>query len=182
VVDLGASPGGWSQVIQELVLLKRRPIESGTETTDTAKKQGLVIGIDLKPLSPLVENVTFLQLDITLPETTAKVKEVLKEAGREFADVVLSDMAPAATGSRRTDHLRLMDLGHTALTFAETILAAGGTFLVKVSRGGEENELKERMRHLFSQVVIVKPPASRLDSAETYFLGQNFKGGGKYPP
>lgn len=157
VVDLGAAPGGWSQV--------------AVQKTGAAKGKGRVIGIDLLAIAP-VPGAEFRILDFTAPEAPAALKEWL--GGR--ADVVLSDMAANATGHKRTDHLRTMALAELSADFACEVLAQGGTFLAKVLQGGTENELLARLKREFAAVRHVKPPASRPESAELYVLATGFRG------
>jgi 23S rRNA (uridine2552-2'-O)-methyltransferase len=158
VVDLGAAPGGWSQVAAARV--------------KASADGGQVIAADLSPLEPLA-GVTVLQLDFLEPDAEQRICAEL-DGGQ--ADVVLSDMAAPATGHKRTDHLRIMGLCEAALDFAERVLAPGGTFLAKVLQGGTERELLDRLRKRFASVRHVKPKASRADSAELYVLAQGFRG------
>ena len=154
VVDLGAAPGGWSQVAVE-----------------RCGPDGRVVGIDLVEIEPLAGAV-FLEgdfLDEAAPER-------LMEALGGPADLVLSDMAAPATGHRSTDHPRIMALAEAALDFAEQVLAPGGGFVAKVLQGGSERELLERMKRGFDKVRHVKPPASRQDSAELYVVATGFRG------
>ena len=155
VVDLGAAPGGWSQVALE-----------------RCGSGGRVVGIDLVEIDPL-SGATFLVgdfLDEGAPER-------LMDALGGPADLVLSDMAAPATGHAGTDHLRIMALAEAALDFAEQILAPGGGFVAKVLQGGSERELLKRMKRGFAKVRHVKPPASRKDSAELYVVSTGFRGG-----
>jgi len=154
VIDLGAAPGGWSQVAAKRV---------GAE--------GRVIAIDVLPMTP-VTGVDFVHLDFLDPSAPAKLKELLNGA----ADVVLSDMAANATGHARTDHLKIMALVEAAAEFAREVLAPGGTFLAKVLQGGTEASLLAALRRDYKQVKHVKPPASRTDSAELYLLATGFRG------
>jgi 23S rRNA (uridine2552-2'-O)-methyltransferase len=154
VVDLGAAPGGWSQVAVE---------RCGPE--------GRVVGIDLAEIEPLAGAV-FLEGDF-LDET---VPGRLKQALGGPADVVLSDMAAPATGHAGTDHLRVMALAEAALAFAEEVLAPGGAFLAKVLQGGTERELLDRLKRGFAKVRHIKPPASRKDSAELYVAATGYRG------
>jgi 23S rRNA (uridine2552-2'-O)-methyltransferase len=158
VVDLGAAPGGWSQVAAARV--------------KASADGGQVIAADLSPLEPLA-GVTVLQLDFLEPDAEQRICAEL-DGGQ--ADVVLSDMAAPATGHKPTDHLRIMGLCEAALDFAERVLAPGGTFLAKVLQGGTERELLDRLRKRFASVRHVKPKASRADSAELYVLAQGFRG------
>ncbi len=156
VVDLGAAPGGWSQVAAQRV----KPGENG----------GHVIAIDISPMEPL-PGVTFMQLDFMEPDAPERLCRELREGQ---ADIVLSDMAAPASGHRKTDHLRIVGLCEAALDFAEDVLAPDGIFLAKVLQGGTEGEVLDRLKKKFSKVRHVKPEASRPDSAELYVLAQGF--------
>jgi 23S rRNA (uridine2552-2'-O)-methyltransferase len=154
VIDLGAAPGGWSEIAA------RR-----------AGPRGRVVAIDILEMKAIV-GVEFLQLDF-LDETAAgRLKAML--GGK--ADVVLSDMAANATGHRQTDHLRIMALAEAAAHFAREVLAQGGSFLCKVLQGGTEAALLAELKRDFASVKHVKPPASRTDSAELYLLARGFRG------
>lgn len=158
VIDLGAAPGGWSQVAAARVC--------------TGKAPGFVLGLDLLEIDPLPD-VTLLQADFMDDETLALIDGIL--AGRK-ADVVLSDMAAPATGHKQTDHIRIISLCEAALEFAEDVMAPGGTFLAKVLQGGTEKSLLDKLKRGFENVRHVKPEASRSDSAELYVLAQGFRG------
>lgn len=159
VTDLGAAPGGWSQVAAQRV---------GADKGD-----GLVVALDLLDFDP-IPGVKQLKADFMEDEALALLDEALQ--GRK-ADVVLSDMAAPATGHRQTDHLRIVTLCEAALDFAMAVLAPGGAFLAKVLQGGTETVLLERLKRNFANVRHVKPKASRADSAELYVLAQGFRGG-----
>jgi 23S rRNA (uridine2552-2'-O)-methyltransferase len=156
VVDLGAAPGGWSEVAVLRV-----------------GQGGRVVALDILDMKP-VAGVEFLQLDFLDDGAPARLKVML--GGK--ADVVLSDMAANATGHRQTDHLRIMALAEAAAEFAREVLAEGGTFLCKVLQGGTEGSLLAELKRDFTTVKHVKPPASRSDSAELYLLARGFRGGG----
>ncbi|MGD9784282.1 MAG: RlmE family RNA methyltransferase [Hyphomicrobiaceae bacterium] len=158
VVDLGAAPGGWSQVAAERV-----------KATDG---RGQVVAIDYLDVDPL-PGVEFLKLDFTDATAEAQLKARLRDGG---ADVVLSDMAAPTVGHTRTDHLRIMGLAEAAAAFAVDVLAPGGAFLCKVFQGGTERDLLTLLKRSFAVVRHVKPPASRADSAELYVLATGFKG------
>jgi 23S rRNA (uridine2552-2'-O)-methyltransferase len=160
IADLGAAPGGWSQVCVNL---------AGADNG-----RGRVVGIDLLEILPL-PGASFRVLDFTAPEAPQLVKEWLGGS----ADVVLSDMAPNATGHKKTDHLRIMGLAELAADFACEVLTQGGVFLAKVFQGGTEKELLARLKSEFSVVRHVKPNASRKDSSELYVLAMGFRGGAK---
>jgi 23S rRNA (uridine2552-2'-O)-methyltransferase len=155
VVDLGATPGGWSQVAAKRV---------------GAPERGRVVAIDVLPMDPMPE-VNFTQLDFLDPSAPDKIKAML--GGR--ADVVLSDMAANATGHARTDHLKIMALVELASDFAREVLAPGGTFLAKVLQGGTEASLLSTLKRDYTSVKHIKPPASRADSAELYLLASGFR-------
>ena|SRR5690242_4540947 len=154
VVDLGAAPGGWSQIAAQRV---------GTA--------GRVVAIDLLPMEP-VAGVNFAKVDFLDQEAPEKLKEMLSGP----ADVVLSDMAANATGHARTDHLKIIALVEAAAGFAREVLGPGGTFLAKVLQGGTETALLAALKRDYKSVKHVKPPASRSDSAELYLLATGFRG------
>ena len=158
VVDLGAAPGGWSQVAAQRV----RSVEG----------KGQVIAIDLLNMEP-VAGVDFMQLDFMDPEAPDRLRALLREGQ---ADVVLSDMAAQGTGHARTDHLRIIGLAEAAAEFALSVLAPGGTFVCKLFQGGTERELLDRLKRAFGGVKHVKPPASRSESAEVYLVATGFRG------
>jgi 23S rRNA (uridine2552-2'-O)-methyltransferase len=144
VVDLGAAPGGWSEIAAQRVGAK-----------------GRVIALDILDMKPIV-GVEFLKLDFLDEAAPEQLKAML--GGK--VDVVLSDMAANATGHRKTDHLRIMALAEAAVQFAREVLAKGGTFVCKVLQGGTEATLLAELKRDFATVKHVKPPASRSDSAE----------------
>ncbi|MFT6583163.1 MAG: 23S rRNA (uridine2552-2'-O)-methyltransferase [Alphaproteobacteria bacterium] len=154
VVDLGAAPGGWSQVAIDIV-----------------GEEGVVIGIDLTPVDP-IDGVTFIEGDFL----DANAPAMLKEKIGGLADVVMSDMAAASTGHAPSDHLKIMALAECAFDFAVTILAPGGGFVAKVLQGGTERSLLTLLRGSFTKVVHAKPEASRKESAELYVVGLGFRG------
>ena len=155
VVDLGAAPGGWSEIAARRI-----------------GARGRVIAIDILEMKP-VAGVEFLQLDFLDETAPARLKAMLD--GK--ADVVLSDMAANATGHRQTDHLRIMALAEAAAHFAREVLSKGGSFLCKVLQGGTEAALLAALKQDFASVKHVKPPASRSNSAELYLLARGFRGG-----
>jgi 23S rRNA (uridine2552-2'-O)-methyltransferase len=157
IVDLGAAPGGWSQV--------------AAAATGVGEGRGKVFGIDLLPIEP-VAGVEFRVLDFLAPEAP----QILKEWLGGPADVVLSDMAANATGHRKTDHLRIVGLVELAADFACEMLSEGGAFLAKVLQGGTETELLALLRRDFANVRHVKPQASRAESSELYVLATGFRG------
>lgn len=153
VVDLGAAPGGWSQVA-------------------ISRGAAKVVAIDLLQMEPLA-GVTMVQADFSAEETEARLIEAL--GGK--ADLVLSDMAPNTTGHAATDHLRIMALAELALDFALVVLAEGGGFVAKVFQGGTEREMLTRLKQHFASVKHAKPPASRKESSELYVVASGFRRG-----
>jgi 23S rRNA (uridine2552-2'-O)-methyltransferase len=152
VLDLGAAPGGWTQVA-------------------VARTGSTVVGADILAMEPIA-GATLFQCDLLDPETPA----VLKDALGGPADVVLTDMAAPTTGHRATDHLRTTALFEAALDVAEDVLKPGGTFVGKVFQGGASGELLARVKKLFRDVKHVKPPASRAESVELYLVATGFRG------
>jgi len=157
VVDLGAAPGGWSQV--------------AAQRTFAADGRGKVVAIDVLDMPPL-PGVAFLNLDFLDPAAPERLEALL--AGP--ADVVMSDMAANATGHRKTDHLRIMAVAEAEAMFAREVLEPSGTFLCKVLQGGTEGALLADLKRDFATVKHVKPAASRPDSAELYVLATGFRG------
>ena len=158
VLDLGAAPGGWSQIAAERV--------------GSAEGKGQVLAVDVSPIEPL-PGVEVLTQDVSADDAPAAIRAALK-GGR--ANVVLSDMAASATGHRSTDHLRVVALVEAALHLAEGMLKPGGTFLAKVFQGGAGGELVTRLKRSFAKVHHVKPKASRKESPEVYVLATGFRG------
>ncbi|MBU0727033.1 MAG: RlmE family RNA methyltransferase [Alphaproteobacteria bacterium] len=158
IVDLGAAPGGWSQVAADRV--------------PGAK----IVALDILPMDE-ISGVEVLLQDFLADEAPERLKAALGGP----ADLVLSDMAPPTTGHTKTDHLRIIAMCEMALHFAEEVLAPGGTFVCKVFQGGTEGELLNRMKHHFTSVKHAKPPASRADSAELYVVASGFRGAGPAP-
>jgi 23S rRNA (uridine2552-2'-O)-methyltransferase len=156
VVDLGAAPGGWSEIAA------RR-----------AGAKGRVIALDILDMKSIA-GVEFLRLDFLDSSAPERLKALLGAEAK--ADVVMSDMAANATGHRQTDHLRIMALAEAAAAFAREVLAPGGTFLCKMLQGGTEARLLAELKRDFASVKHVKPPASRSDSAELYLLAKRFRG------
>ncbi len=153
VIDLGAAPGGWSQVAARRV-----------------GAQGRVVAIDVLPMDAIA-GVEFAQLDFLRADAPEKLRVMLGGP----ADVVLSDMAANATGHAKTDHLRIMALVEAAADFAREVLAPGGSFLAKVLQGGTEAALLTALKRDFKSVRHVKPAASRSDSAELYLLATGYR-------
>ncbi|CAA7612879.1 RlmE family RNA methyltransferase [Magnetospirillum sp. UT-4] len=154
VVDLGAAPGGWTQVAVKRVGPK-----------------GAVVGMDILDYDP-VPGAVCLQGDFLADDAPDRLKAELGGP----ADVVVSDMAAPTTGHPPTDHLRIIGLVEVALDFALEVLAPGGTFVAKVFQGGTEKTLLDTLKTNFATVRHAKPPASRKESAETYVVAMGFKG------
>lgn len=162
VVDLGCAPGGWCQVaVPRVNALGENP----------KKPQGRVLGVDLQEVEP-IPGAEIHQLDFLSDDADDKVKAWL--GGR--ADVVMSDMAPAASGHKPTDHLRIVALIEAALAFAFDVLEDGGTFVAKVLAGGAENTMQAMLKQNFRKVANVKPPSSRADSSEKFVVAMGFRG------
>ena len=158
VVDLGAAPGGWSQV--------------STQRVKSVEGKGKVIAIDMHGMDEL-PGVTIFKKDFYDEDAPAVLIDAL---GGAKADVVLSDMASHATGHRQTDHINIIALVEAGYDFARQVLKPGGTYLAKVLRGGTENQLLSAMKKDFATVRHVKPMASRDDSAELFVLATGFRG------
>lgn len=155
IIDLGAAPGGWTQVA-----VKR-------------SKGSRIIGIDLQEMEP-IPGATLLQHDFMADDAPELLAQYLEGEG---ADIVLSDMAAPACGHPQTDHIRIMGLCEVALDFATQYLREGGVFVAKVLQGGAEKELLDAMKKHFKTVKHFKPDASRKDSAETYVVAIDFNKG-----
>ncbi len=151
VVDLGAAPGGWTQVI----------VKRGASR---------VVGVDLLPVDP-VAGAEIIEGDFTDPTMAERLTTMLD--GK--ADLVLSDMAPNTTGHAPTDHIRIIGLAEEALYFAFEILAEGGGFVAKVFQGGAEKDMLNTLKQAFALVRHAKPPASRKDSSELYVVATGFR-------
>jgi 23S rRNA (uridine2552-2'-O)-methyltransferase len=151
VLDLGAAPGGWTQV--------------------AVARGAHVVAMDILPMDP-IPGAEVLQLDMLDPETPQRLKDAL--GGQ--ADIVLTDMAAPTTGHRATDHIRTVTLLEAALDMADAVLAPGGTFIGKVFQGGATGELLARIKKAFRDVKHVKPPASRAESVELYLVATGFRG------
>ena len=157
VVDLGAAPGGWSQIAAKRV--------------GAASGKGKVVAIDLLEM-PEIVGVTFAQLDFLADDAPARLIEMMD--GR--ADVVMSDMAANTTGHRKTDQLRMIGLVEAAAAFAAEVLKPGGTFLAKTFQSGADAELMTQLKRDFASIRHVKPASSRQDSSERYVLAMGFRG------
>jgi 23S rRNA (uridine2552-2'-O)-methyltransferase len=156
VVDLGAAPGGWLQIAREVV-----------------GKSGFILGVDKQEIKPLPwQNVVTIVADIEDPALSNLIME--KMSGR--ADLVLSDASPNLTGSWDIDQARQLHLANQSLEIARRILRVGGAFFVKAFHGPDLQDFRSNLAQSFQTVRIVKPPASRSDSSEIYFLGVNYVG------
>ncbi len=162
IVDLGAAPGGWSQVAAQRIGAVSGP--------------GKVVAVDLLDMEGIA-GVDFAVMDFN--DETAVPRIAAMMGGR--ADGVLSDMAANATGHKKTDHLRIMGLVELAFAFSRSILAPRGFFLAKVLQGGTEGELLASLKRDFATVRHVKPKASRADSSELYVLATGFRGSATSP-
>ncbi len=158
VVDLGAAPGGWSQVAAKRV--------------GALAGKGKVVAIDLLEM-PEIPGVTFAQLDFMDEHAPEALRAMIGGAG---VDVVLSDMAANTTGHRRTDQLRIVGLVEAAAMFAAEVLKPGGAFVAKVFQSGADAELLAQLKRDYATIKHVKPAASRQDSSERYVLALGFRG------
>lgn len=154
VIDLGAAPGGWSQVAKDIV-----------------GEKGKVVGIDLSPIKPIT-GITFLQGDMT--EDTS-LQEIINIVGKKKADVVLSDMSPDISGTYSVDHARSIFLSEQALTTAELVLRSGGNFVCKVFSGEDLQDLVKKVNDKFKSVKRFAPDASRKSSSEIYIIAKSFQ-------
>lgn len=155
VVDLGAAPGGWLQVARQIV-----------------GEKGFVLGVDLREVKPLnYNNVYVIVGDIKSPETLRKIKAILPRS----ADVVISDVSPNISGIWELDHARQIELAESSLKIALSVLRKGGNFFVKVFQGEFFNKFLNEVKQHFMRVEIVKPKASRKESAEIYVLGMGYR-------
>lgn len=159
VVDLGAAPGGWSQVAVEIV-----------------GEEGVVVGVDLDKIEPM-EGATFLRGDMTTPDTVARTLEAIGGV----ADVVISDMSPNISGAYATDHARSIHLCEIALRFAEKTLIKEGSFVCKVFEGDMFPNFLHHVRKSFREVNVANPRASRSASSEVYVVAKGFRGPPAYP-
>jgi 23S rRNA (uridine2552-2'-O)-methyltransferase len=156
VVDLGCAPGGWSQVVAELIAAD--------------KGQGVLIGTDLLLTDP-IPGMIFIQGDFLDPNVKAQVDGHVQGP----LDVVLSDMAASTTGHSDTDHWRTQQLVEAAFFFARRHLREGGSLVAKVFVGGTHQDLLQDLKRAFKTVKHFKPPASRKESPEMYVICQGFK-------
>jgi len=156
VVDLGAAPGGWLQIAGEIV-----------------GEKGLVLGVDIKEVEPIgYPNVSAIVGDIRDLETAHRIKAILPRP----ADVVISDVSPNVSGIWEVDHARQVELAECSLRIAASVLRVNGNFFVKVFQGEMLHQYLNLVGKHFSYVKLVKPKASRKESAEIYVLGLGFKG------
>ncbi|SCA56910.1 Ribosomal RNA large subunit methyltransferase E [Candidatus Terasakiella magnetica] len=162
IVDLGCAPGGWTQVAAERIEAEKNP-------------DGHVIGIDLQEVED-IPGATLLVGDFMENDAPDRLKEVIGGS----VDVVLSDMAAAASGHPQTDHLRITALVEAAAFFAQEVLKPNGWFVAKVLAGGTETALLQELKKSFLSVRHAKPPASRKDSSETYLIASGFRGKNDY--
>lgn len=154
VIDLGAAPGGWSQVAQEYV-----------------GESGLIVSIDLQQIKPL-RNVIILQKDMTNKETIQEIQNLINN---KKADVVLSDMSPDISGNYSIDHARSMWLCNTALDTTVQLLKPGGHFVCKIFEGEETKEFVDSVKKHFTTVKKFSPTASRKSSSEIYIIAKSLK-------
>ena len=161
VADLGAAPGGWSQMLVELV-----------------GKDGLVVGVDLQRIRP-IPGAKFIQGDFTKKETQERLSALLAETGREKVDAVVSDMAPDMSGNYELDQVRSVQLCEIALAFADRHLREGGAFVCKVFEGADFPPFRAEVKRRFKRIHQFHPPASRKSSSEVYLVGKHYLGPGK---
>ena len=176
VVDLGAAPGGWTQVAVERA-------HSALPGHDRGNAVSLVVAVDCEVMEP-VAGATVLACDMTTPEALDSVRRSFdpslscdqKGSGAGRVDLVLSDLSPATTGHAATDHLRIVALAESAYQCARELLVPGGGFVTKLFQGGSPDHLLHGLKTDFSSVRHFKPPASRKESPETYVIAQGFQG------
>ena len=161
VVDLGCAPGGWCQVAAARV---------NAPGQEPNKPTGRIIGIDCQAMAAL-EGVEFLQFDLRENDAVEAIRATINGP----VDTVISDMAPAATGHKKTDHLRILDLCELASRFAFKVLKPSGSFVAKVLAGGAEGNLQRLLKQKFGGVTNFKPAASRSNSSEKYVVATNFR-------
>ncbi|KAK2716517.1 hypothetical protein QYM36_006869 [Artemia franciscana] len=162
VLDCGAAPGAWSQV------LAKRTNANGEQVE---KRVGKVMAVDLSPFHPIVGVTSFPLSDFTSPETQ---KQILETIDSKF-DVIVSDMAPKVSGMNSLDHEIIIDLCRKVVRFSECALKPNGTLLMKIFDGGLTKDLEKILVNMFHKVKYVKPDSSRKNSAEIYFLCLKFK-------
>ncbi|XP_013785007.1 rRNA methyltransferase 2, mitochondrial-like [Limulus polyphemus] len=164
VVECGAAPGAWTQVL----------VEKLNQTSQGKHLKGRVIALDIKSMEPVMGAETISGVDCTEHSTQDKV---LKMLGNQKVDIVLSDMAPNATGIKEMDHEQITSLAYSALTFSFNLLQVeSGVFLCKIWEGKNTERLASDLKKFFKLVKHVKPASSRTDSSELYFLAKGFRG------
>ncbi len=156
VVDLGAAPGGWSQVALEKV-----------------GEYGLVVGIDLQRIKPIEDEGTFIGIrgDFTDEETVEKIKQALNRK----ADVILSDASPRLSGVKDVDQMRILTLGESVLKISASVLKTNGSLIMKAFQGEVFENLLKKIKNDFRTVKTTKPPSSRKKSVEMYILARGFR-------
>lgn len=164
VIDCGAAPGAWTQIATERV---------NADKKDGNENVGTVIAIDLLPIAPVDGAIVLDRCDFTDPKIQNKILDFL---GEKKVDVILSDMAPNATGVQSLDHELIIKLCYSAFAFAYKVLKTDGLFLCKLWSGGETAKLKRDLNKVFLNVKFVKPEASRKESPEAFLLARGFKG------
>lgn len=158
IVDLGAAPGGWTQIIVDKV----KPEKTGAK----------VVALDILPMDDII-GATVMQMDFMDNDAPDVLKQALDG---DRVDLVVSDIAPPTIGHKQTDHLRIMGMVEAAYDFALEVLKPEGVFLAKVFQGGASNDLMADMKKNFKKTKHIKPKASRADSSEIYVIGMGFKG------
>ncbi len=171
--DLAQGQGGATQGVASPLTASDNAQSSPGQSHDR-QQQGAVIGLDLCEMTPL-DGTLFFQGDFLSDEALAWLAQALAPYGGR-ADVVLSDMAPATTGHKSTDHLRIMALSEAALDFAQEVLSAGGHFVAKIFQGGGDPVYLKALKQCFSHVHCVKPASSRKESSEMYVVARGFRG------
>jgi 23S rRNA (uridine2552-2'-O)-methyltransferase len=156
VLDMGANPGGWSQVAAELV-----------------GEEGIVIAVDLKTMDP-VPGVTFIRGDVRKPDIVEEIRAELKESGASKFDVIVSDMSPNISGNYDMDQARSVELCEAVLSVADKLLRPGGKVVMKVFEGDLFKELKEEVKSRFPYVRVHGPKASRASSSEIYIIAKGY--------
>ena len=172
VVDLGAAPGGWTQIAAQRIGAEAGPGKEGP----SKEGRGKLVAADILPMEP-VAGAIVLQLDFLAEDAPAKIIAALGGP----ADIVFSDMAAPTPGHGPTDHLRIVALAETAYVFAKEVLAPGGAFVAKVFQGGAEGALLAGLKRDFTAVRHAKPPASRAESAEVYVVATGFRAANRTP-
>ena len=156
VLDLGASPGGWTQVALELTY------------------GGKVISVDIKPVR--LEGSIYVNGDIFDENTLEKIKKKMNENGIEKFDVIISDMSPKISGIREIDHMQSLELGKRVIEISKDLLAFNGSIVIKLFQGQDLNNFKNNVEKIFDFCKLYTPPASRVGSREVYLVCKRFKG------